>query len=428
MKILVLTRASWSSENNTGNTMNNIFGGFKDVEIHNLYLRTELPKNNPCKTIYRISEQQLIKSILKRTNCGGVISNVNCEDVGENEDADKEVNVYKKAKKTKLFFPWFVREGIWSLGKWKHKEFEQYLKSVSPDVIFMPVFSCWYPCKVLKYIHKITGAKVVLFHTDDNYTLKQHSWSPLYWLYRFNLRKWIRRIEKISSLDYAISDIQCNEYSKAFNKDVKILYKGQHFDEMPVVKEPNGVIKMVFTGNISSGRYKTLSLIGKAIDNINADEKKVELDIYTRTPITEKMKKALSADGINLKGGVGADKIMEIQRNADILVHVESFERKYKLSVRQSFSTKIVDYLYNAKCVFAVGPKEVASIDYLIKNDAAMVASSKNDVEQALIQLVEHPNMICEYGKKAWECGEKRHQIEVIQDNLYKDFTKLLEE
>ena len=67
MKILVLTRGCWDKNNNTGNTMYNFFSGFDGVEIHNLYFRSEIPKNNPCKSIFQISEQQLIKNILKRT-------------------------------------------------------------------------------------------------------------------------------------------------------------------------------------------------------------------------------------------------------------------------------------------------------------------------------------------------------------------------
>ena len=246
-------------------------------------------------------------------------------------------------------------------------------------------------------------------------------------MYRFSLRKWVRRSEKISSLDYAISDIQREEYSKAFKKEIKILYKGQNFDEMPEQRSLNEIIKMVFTGNISAGRYKSLGLIGKAIKNINSDGKKIELDIYTKTPMTKKMAKALNIEGINFMGGIDAQEINRIQRESDILVHAEAFDRKNMLLVRQSFSTKIVDYLYNAKCVFAIGPHNIASIDYLKKNDAAIVVSDEKAVEQALRELVNNQSLICEYGKKAWECGKKNHQIEEIQGKLYDDFKSLLE-
>lgn len=423
MKILVVTRGCWDKSNNTGNTMDNFFGSFKDAEIHNVYLRSELPKTNPCKSIYRISEQELIKSIFSRKKCGNIVSN---QPVDENA-IEKEASMYERARKTRFFFPWFIREAFWTFGKWKHGGFEKYLRDISPDVIFMPVFACWYPFKIIKYIKKITNAKIVLFHADDNYTLKQHSLSPLFWIYRFNLRRWIRKTERVASIDYAISDLQCREYSKAFKKNIKILYKGQKFDTMPEIKKPGDVIKMVFTGNISVGRYKTLALIGQALDKINENSKRIELDIYTKTSLTKDMKKRLACKSINFKGGISPDEVMTVQKQADILVHAEDFGRKNKLLVRQSFSTKIVDYLYNAKCVFAIGPSDVASIDYLKKNDCAIIADNKKTVEAVLRGIVAKPEQICNYAVRAWECGRKNHQIDEIQKGLYEDFSRLVE-
>lgn len=56
-----------------------------------------------------------------------------------------------------------------------------------------------------------------------------------------------------------------------------------------------------------------------------------------------------------LMGSVPATEIEEIQKNADILVHAEGLDLKSRLAVRQSFSTKIVDYLKMARPIFAVG-------------------------------------------------------------------------
>ena len=426
MKILVLTRGCWDKNNNTGNTMDNFFSNFEAAEIHNLYFRSELPKNNPCKSVFQISEQQLIKNILKRTPCGkDVTGKTECAN-----ETNSEAKMYNTAKKRKWAILNFVREAIWMLGKWKNEKLDGYLEKVNPDIVFMPVYNCWYPHKVLRYIKKKTNAKIVLFHADDNYTLKQFSLSPLYWLYRFTLRKWVRKSEKISSLSYAISQIQCDEYSKAFKKEIKILYKGYNFDIAPERRELNKPLKMVFTGNISAGRYKSLSLIGQAIKKINGNnaenDKRIELDIYTTTPITKKMKKMLFVDGINMKGSVSGDKVADIQKEADILVHAESFDLKNKMLVRQSFSTKIVDYLNNGKCIFAIGPECIASMEYLRKNDAAVIVDNKKNIENQLLKVIDNPEMIFHYGEKAWKCGSENHRIEKIQANLKKDFISLL--
>lgn len=423
MRILVITRSSWKNDNNIGNTMTNIFKNFENDEIYSLCFRSELPQNDVAKADFCISEQQIIRYFTRKGKIGKIRT---ASEFGESKK-ELEDKLYTGAKKNHSRLLWFAREILWSISPWKNKMLDEYIDEVSPDIIFMPVFGCWYTHKVLRYIMKRTTAKLVLFHADDNYSLRQFSLSPVYWLYRFNLRKWVRNSVKLSSINYVISEVQKNEYAKTFGKEFKILYKGYEFVDMPVGEETHTPIKLVFTGNISSGRYKQLASIGRAIADINKGEKKLELDIYTLTPMTKKMKNMLDIEGaVNLKGGVSADAIDSIQKDADILIHVESFDLRNRFAVHQSFSTKIVDYLHQAKCIFAVGPKDVASIDYLLKNDAAIVATTYDEIEKKLIELCTDINLINEYEKKSWECGKHNHRIDEIQKNLDGDFKNLI--
>ena len=417
MRILVITRSSWSNNNNIGNTMTNIFNSFDSDHIYGLNFRSEPSVNNIAIKNLSISEQQIIRYFKTGKQIGQISES--CAVFS----ADNEKKMYDNAKKKSGKTLWFLREFLWSVAPWKNSLLNDYLDEVKPDVVFMPVFCCWYTHKVLKYIIEYTGAKLFLFHADDNYTLKQFSLSPLYWIYRFVLRKWVRSSVKMSDMNYAISEIQKIEYEKIFKKQMNILYKSSDFEIMPQSIEQNIPLKLLFTGNINSGRYKSLSLIGKSLSKINQDGIKAQLDIYTLTPLTSKMKKALDIpNAVFIKGAVSNDKVQELQKKADILVHVEAFDLKSRLRVRQSFSTKIVDYLKNAKCILAIGPRDVASIDYLKKNDAAVVAASQNEIEEKLKTLIESPALIQNYGQKAWECGKRNHQSENITKMLKEDF------
>ena len=141
------------------------------------------------------------------------------------------------------------------------------------------------------------------------------------------------------------------------------------------------------------------------------------------------MKLALDkAPSCFLKGSVSAEEVAKIQSEADILVHIESTDLKNRLLVRQSFSTKLVDYFHQAKCIVAFGPKDVASISHLVKNDAAVVADNEKELEEKLRKIIESPETICEYGKKAWECGKRNHQKNHIQKMLMKDFEDVISE
>ncbi|WP_071120029.1 glycosyltransferase [Romboutsia timonensis] len=426
MRVLVITRSSWSNDNNIGNTMTNLFSGFKDTEFTNIYFREQISNNDIASKTFHITEQQIVSAFIKGTEVGKQVKEYKEE---KNIDESLESKIYRNTAIKSNNFMLMIRELMWTLGNWKNSRLDEFLDEYKPDIIFMPVFGCYYPHKVLSYIKNKTKAKVVLFHADDNYTLKQFSLSPLYWMYRIGLRRWVKKSVQISDINYCISELQRIEYEKCFKTKCKILYKGGDFEADPYIKNnTQEVIKLVFTGNISSGRWKTLANIGEALNKINREKIKAQLVIYSHTPMTKRMKKALDiGNSIILMGGVPASEIQDIQQNADILVHVESFDLKERLQVRLSFSTKIVDYFSSGKCIFAVGNKDVESINYLIKNDSAIVATNKSEIFYQLKKIIDNPILINEYSKKSWECGVRNHQINKIQKELYEDLRILCE-
>ena len=111
---------------------------------------------------------------------------------------------------------------------------------------------------------------------------------------------------------------------------------------------------------------------------------------------------------------------MKTLQGADVLLHVEPTDAKDRLMFRLSFSTKLVDYLYNAKCILALGGA-TASMQYLIENNAGIVEMDDSKIKNRLMDIVEKPEQITEYAEKAWACGVRNHKIKTIQDMLYRD-------
>jgi len=152
------------------------------------------------------------------------------------------------------------------------------------------------------------------------------------------------------------------------------------------------------------------------------------LYIYTATPISKEIKRELAAKSIVLNGPISYKKVLKVQSETDVLIHVESFDKKYAYLVRQSFSTKIVDYFQASKCIFAVGKPYVASIDYLIQKDAAIVAINEIEIFEKLNAISKDVSLIEKYALKSWNCGVENHDIKKIQSNLVKDIQALLNE
>lgn len=425
MKILILSSTPWHSSNSFGNTFSNIFEGMNGVEIASIFCKEGSPDNIYIKRYFKMTEKSLMKNLLNKKNPAGNV--VLLENVGKNDGLPQ--NWYNIARKNRSMFLFWARDFIWKIGRWKSKELKKFIDDFSPDLLFFPLYYSMYLNDIAYFIKKYTNAPMFAYVSDDIYTMRQFSLSPFYWIDRVRKRGKIKKVANLCEHIYVISDIQKNEYEKCFSKKCKLLWKGDKFDSMPEHENAKEIVKFVYTGNIGSGRYKQLAKIGQALKQINSNGKKAELDIYTLTPMNAKMRSMLDITGaVNMKGGVEQKQIKKIQKEADVLVHVESFDLKNRLSVRQSFSTKIVDYFSEAKCIFAVGPKDVASIDYLMKNDAAVTAVDEDEIQRKLLDLVENRELIYEYGKKAWECGKRNHQIDVIQKNLKNDFEVILNE
>ena len=137
----------------------------------------------------------------------------------------------------------------------------------------------------------------------------------------------------------------------------------------------------------------------------------IELDIYTTDILTKKQQSALNRNGCSVKGALALDEVQAVQKTADILVFVEGLENKYKNIARLSFSTKITDYLKSGKCIFAIGDKEIAPIDYFNRYDSAITASSCSEVYKKLSEIIDNPEIINSYGEKAFNCGKENHDI-----------------
>ena len=138
------------------------------------------------------------------------------------------------------------------------------------------------------------------------------------------------------------------------------------------------------------------------------------------------MNKALNVgESSFVMGSVSQAEVLEIQKNADMLVHIEAKDLKNRLLVRQSFSTKIVDYLKSARPILAYGPKEVASINHLIKNDCAIIADNEQELYEKLIKIIDDKAALNELSIKAFNCGKNNHDISLINKMLVNDLKSI---
>lgn len=424
IKILVVSNAPCRGDNSFGNTFLNIFTGMGGIETANIYCGYGSPDNNVITRYFQITEKSLIKNLInKNFPAGREIKTLSDSDILHGRES--RVTGFLRKHKSQVLF--WARSLIWKVGRWKSKELIAFVDEFKPDILFIPIYDSMYLNDIGIFLKHHTGAKAVTYITDDNYSLRQFSLSPLFWINRFLVRRKIREIVAFCDIVYVISAVQKREYGEIFGKECRILTKGADFaGGPPLKKEYNNPLKFIYTGNMGAGRTEMLGLMADSLKSVNADGIKAQLFIYTMTPLTDKIKKRLQVNNSSfLMGGITPKQVKEVQKDADVLVHVESFGLKERLLVHQSLSTKIVDYFSSGRCIFAVGSLDVASIDHLSCNDAAVIATSKKAIFTKLSELVNNADLLTSYAGKAWECGKRNHRIEIIQENLYRELSNL---
>lgn len=424
MNILFISMSPIHKGVSVGNTFLNVLEGVPDAVFSSVYTKNGAP-DEAVQNAFQISEKMILKKLFRQTDSAGrVIEKRNAASDFENS---RLVTFARKKRFTVLFW---AQELVWMLPFWKSSTLNDFLDMVKPDVLFTLLSDSVVLNKLIVYIQDYTKKPLVVYAWDNNYTLKLGAVSPLRRLNRVINRVYMRKTVQKAKQLYVISDAQKHDYEKAFGVPCKVLTKSADFSgEPPVKTQYNSPLQIVFTGNIGTNRWKSLAMIAKALETVNRDGVRAELRIYTATPVTHKMREELDVDGSSfLMGSVPASEILRIQSDADILVHVEALDLKNRLAVRQSFSTKLVDYFKAARPILAVGPHDVASIAHLIENDCALVAETVEQIEAALEAVLADSDKLDDFSEKAYACGRAHHDKAVMQQMLQADLNRVIKE
>lgn len=424
MRVLIISHEVWTESSNGGNVLSNIFSGF-DAEFAQIYCSPGIPNNKLCKKYFQITDKMVIDGLLKKQKIGKEIRfeefPYELEVISANSENKKWY--FKIFTKYRLSVFSLLRELLWKFSPWKTKELEEFILDFKPDVIFAPCYSHLFMLRLDRYVKKIAGVNMISYISDDNYSLRQFNLSPFYWINRFLSRASIKKTFKDYSLVYTMTDEQSYELKKSLGANMKILLKGADFSGECKKLIVNNPIRIVYAGGIYINRWKILSKIGDCLKQINQNDVKIRLDIYTQNSVSEMQKKLLDdGNSIFLHSAVSQSELKDIYRLSDIALHVESFELKYRLMTRLSFSTKIVDCLASTCAVMAISWKEHSGLKYLKQNDAALCIDDLSKLNETLIYLVQNPDSVVEYANKAWLCGKRNHQINEISKNLQNDF------
>lgn len=379
--ILIISHNPLSWINNNGKTLVSIFDGVPKENIYQVYLNSDIPDYSKECHYLQINEKQIISSLLK-------MKNLCCVEVEADFGAVPSTTIKKRnfANHTKRF----LRECVWKFGFWQ-KKLKEWLRDKKIDVVFFVAGDGMFAYDVYRFVMKNISAKGCMFFTDD-YIMGKSSRSPVACLRRHMLKRKISKTLSFVDELYVISDEMKDAYRALFGVDSYVIRNfSVEKKEIPAPRCSGGqsdALTMVYAGGLHYNRWKVLSKIAMSLKEINLSGKaKCLLKIYSAQNISRKITDSITIEGASkFCGAASASQVSEIYASADILIHVESFEKSAIASTKYSFSTKIPEYLSAGRCVLAVGPGEVASVRYL--KTFACVVDEGEDLYNTLTKII----------------------------------------
>lgn len=425
-KVLVVAHNPFSNMQNNGKTLASFFKGWPKDKIAQLYFTYDSVENDVCDNFYRITDLDILKNIIQKENVGCKHSQKDFSDLKQKENLHKNKlyifirNLFKK----RYPLMYCIRNVCWNISKpWKMDEINNWIDEINPDIVFFQSSNVY---TIFKFVKNICDSRKIplIMETTDDYVTARFSISPFFWIDYLKMVKWYEKLVDYSECVFAIGDKMKEEYSKRFGGNYKVAMNCIDIAEKVKEYEPeNGKkIKFLYAGNLGLNRWKTLEKVGKALDELKK-ENSIDcfFEIYSIEKPEKNIMKAINIEGtMRYMGKLSSEELLKKRNCSDVLVHVESFDKKNIYITRLSISTKIPEYLAAKRCILAIGPKEIASIKYIMDNNVGITITdmNKKNMKEKLLQIITNQKLRLEYSKRTQNLLKERHDSEKNKNNV----------
>lgn len=416
-RILIISHNPINTTDNMGKTLGNIFSGFDEKELCQLYFREQNVEAKNCEKFFCIDDVSMVKSVINRFYKTGKIVKNNTIIKKPNE---AEEEIFQKGKK-RTGSIYILRNLLWRIGKWNTKELKAWLKEMNPSAIFFAAGDYTFSFNIALKISKMFNIPLYVYYTDEYYRKDSTENKLISRIAKSQYRRVFRKIMKNCKNYFTITQNMLEFYEKEFSKRGMLLVNITELYFEPQKYSDKTSLNISYIGNLGYGRWKNIIEIKEMIDEINSNARtRYNLKVYSG----EKDKNILTAIKTSLnteeyQGEISKEAVIEKMKDADILIHVEGFEEVNKERVKYSLSTKIPDILASKRIMLAYGPKDVASIQYIYDNNVGLIANNKEELKTILQDLIENKIDVKQILENANNLIEKNHRIKDIHKILY---------
>lgn len=414
--VLVISHNVFSSTSNMGKTMASFFRDWNKENIAQLFLHSEIPNTDICTNYYRITDFDIVKSIIKFQEPVGIIlseSDVKINAASNRIDTGIKSDIYQIGRKRR---PWMylIRDFMWSIKKWNTDQLMEWINDFNPEVVFFAAGDYSFSIKIAQKICRLKNLPMIVFFGDDYFFLENQSFSVFKIIHKNIYRNNFKIMFNYLSVFIAANDKMKIKYQNEFNNVGYTIMTSAEISDSTLVLSNEGKIRISYIGNLGLNRWKPLIEIGKCLRQIG-----YVLDIYSGETRESTLSHLNIGNGIRFHGCIPANEVNNIIYSSTIIIHVEAFDKINRQKTKYSMSTKIAESLASGVCLFAYGPDDVSSMEYLVENEAACVVTKKEDLKNKLNEIIKNDDLRKKYIYNALKLAKMRHNYEANLNQFY---------
>jgi len=416
-KILILSNSIPNDDNATSITLKNMFSGWPVDKVAIIYM--SLDKNTPQSPYrtFHISELKLLPNkvsdpdrFLKALRSSkSEVKGVSGAAANKSLKSNILNYLHTLASSYKALLPYKYDEALY-----------QFISEFKPEVIYSPLGSI--PITDMAYKLSVKYDLPVVPHFMDDWPHTIYEGDPLLFIPRLKKNSLMVKIFSRTKAGIVISEKMAKEYRSEYHKNFFALMNCVDIKEPDKIDlHKNEKIVFSYFGGLHLLRWQTLLSFFKSVKDSKAyASQKLEFRIYTSDDDRAKYQHEFGqiAEAV-FCDRVSQDALIGEMRKSNYLVHVEAFDEKIKKYTRLSISTKIPEYLVAQRPIIAIGPGDIASIEYLRDNDCAYVIADLNS--PGLSGIIED-SATEEYNKRllanGWQLFLKNHEMKTQHDLL----------
>lgn len=415
MKILIVSHNVFSKMESMGKTLSSYFNGFDADSLAQFYIHSQVPTVPICKRYFRMTDKEAVKSILGFRV--GKIYGENSIELSRQDpmtDSGITAKIYQKGRdRTPLIY--LLRNLWWKLSRWNSRKLNKWIDDFKPDCVFLASGDYSFIYDIALKIAKSRSIPLYMSCVDEFYL---HNRNENVFLGNFQ-HKWfmhsVKRTASYASALFCICDKMTKEYSEWFNKPCFTIHTCSSIGS-PIKAEKKR--KISYIGNLGFNRNKQLVAIGRALKSLKLGID--HIDVYSPEPRKFILDEMTEENGIVFHGKVNPDEVLKIMGESLAVIHTESFDESTRQIIRYSVSTKIADSLASGTCIFAYGPSDLASMEYLSMRNAAVCCTSPDDLPNKLNKLINDSDCRCAVVENALKLAKENHSPECTPNRIRK--------